>query len=130
MRYTTRLANALTSTDFVGLPKQDVENILCNKAHRGLYQASLLWALAGTCLEDRTHDLDLELHPFYKLDLKLKPTPNLPLPLKEDKETAWSKIIQTPSMGAVKSALATPIKQVLNWPSQTPTILQPRRMSP
>ena len=98
-----------------GLSNRNLEAVLSQKAHCGFYQLSLLWALTGACLEELTYQYDMNLHPFFKLELQTDVTPQPSSSTPKDRKDIWKKIIEAPTINTVsKSSLATPIEQILS----------------
>ena len=48
----------------------NIKDRLSRKAHRAFYQLSLLWAITEACIEDIIHQYNIDLHPFFKLNMK------------------------------------------------------------
>ena len=71
----------------------DIKDRLSREAHRAFYQLSLLWAITGACIEDIIHRYSIDLHPFFKLNMRSIPGPTtLPVPIK-NRETEWKIIV-------------------------------------
>ena len=72
-----------------GLSNRNLEAVLSQKAHCGFYQLSLLWALTGACLEELTYQYDMNLHPFFKLELQTDVTPQPSSSTPKDRKDIW-----------------------------------------
>ena len=65
----------------------DIKDRISRKAHRAFYKLSLLWAITGACIEDIIHQYNIDLHPFFKLDMRAIPEPSAQSASTEDRKT-------------------------------------------
>ena len=65
----------------------NIKEKLSKEAHRAFYQLSLLWAITGACIEDIINRYHIDLHPFFKLNMRSTPELTTQSPPPKNKET-------------------------------------------
>merc|ERR1712177_67837 len=86
----------------------NIKDKLSREAHRAFYQLSLLWVITGACIEDIINRYHIDLHPFFKLNMRSTPELTTQSSPPKNRETNWKNIVDKATICAtLKSNLAT-----------------------